>query len=251
MILRPPSLRDRMILPEDAFNTRRHREPGRRPLEFLLNPYRFGGGAPITDRIYMDFEGANGSTTFTDAGTAASTWSPGGTAALTTATVLAGTSSLSIPTTSSVITTPYNSSNRVPPTGNWSITFQARSTGGWVQGGVGTVLLSCQDNVASAAGTAFVFATNSTGRVLIIMSDGATRSVIVTGTTVLATSTTYTFTITRTTNTITLLINGVSDGTGTFSGTVNTPVGQSWRIGLAAAGNTPPAAFVFDTFRVS
>jgi hypothetical protein len=199
----------------------------------------------------MDFEGANGSTTFTDVGTAASTWTAGGSAALTTAVILAGTSSLSIPTTSSFISTPYNASNRVPPTGNWAITFQARSTGGWVQGGVGTVLLSCQDASATAAGTSFVFATNSTGRILIIMSDGATRSVIVTGTTVLATSTTYTFEVTRTTNTITLRINGASDGTGTFSGTVNTPVGQTWRIGQPVAGNNPPASVTFDTFRVS
>lgn len=218
---------------------------------FLLNPYRFG--VPVTERIYMDFEGANGSTTFTDVGTAGSVWTAGGAAQITTSTVLAGTSSLSIPTTASVISTPYNASNRIPPTGNWVMTFAARasSAGGWVQGGVGTVLVSCQINTGTAAGTAFVFATNSAGRVIIIMSDGTTRSTIVTGTTVLATNTNYTFEISRATNTITLKINGVSDGTGTFSGTVNTPVSQDWRIGVPAAGNNPPAPAFFDTFRLS
>ena len=47
MIIRPPSLRDRMVLPEDPFMSGRHRSAaGRRPLEFLLNPYRFGGSTP-------------------------------------------------------------------------------------------------------------------------------------------------------------------------------------------------------------
>jgi hypothetical protein len=45
MILRPPSIRDQAILPEDSFPSRRRRTaPDRCPLEFLLNPYRFGGG---------------------------------------------------------------------------------------------------------------------------------------------------------------------------------------------------------------
>lgn len=218
---------------------------------FLLNPYRFG--VPVTERIYMDFEGANGSTTFSDIGTGASTWTAAGSAAITTGTVLAGSSSLSIPNTTSQINTSYTTANRIPPTGDWSMTFMARasSAGGWVQGGVGTVLLSCQDVGATAAGTAFVFATNSSGKVLIIMSNGTTRSTIVTGATTLATNTTYTFAITRVTNTITLLINGVSDGTGTFSGTVNTPSGGVWRIGQPVAGNNPPAPAFFDTFRLS
>jgi hypothetical protein len=200
----------------------------------------------------MDFEGTNGSTTFTDIGTGGSVWTAGGAAALTTGTVLAGTSSLSIPTTSSYINTAYTTANRIPPTGNWSMTFMARasSAGGWVQAGVGTVLVSCQDLSATAAGTAFVFATNSAGKVLIIMSNGTTRSTIVTGATTLATNTNYTFTITRVTNTITLLINAVSDGTGTFSGTVNTPSGGFWRIGQPVAGNNPPAPGFFDTFRL-
>lgn len=45
MILRPPSMRDQAILPEDSVPSRGRRgAPDRRPLEFLLNPYRFGGG---------------------------------------------------------------------------------------------------------------------------------------------------------------------------------------------------------------
>ena len=66
-ILRAPSLRDRLILPEDPFNARsaRHRAPGRRPLEFLLNPHRFGSAASAKVFECL-FEGANGSTTFTD-----------------------------------------------------------------------------------------------------------------------------------------------------------------------------------------
>jgi len=252
MIIRPPSLKDRLILPEDPFMTAkyRRREAGRRPLEFLLNPHRFGGGASAF-RIEMDFEGANGSTTFTDTGTGASTWGFSGSAAITTGTILAGTSSLSVPTTSSFIQTAYTTNNRVPPTGNWSLTFKIRSTGGWVQGGVGCYVLSVQDGVGIGSGTAIALATNSSGKLLVILSDGTTRSVIVTGATTLATSTTYDFEVRRVTNTITFLINGVSDGSGTFSGTINTPVGRQWRIGQPESGNNPPAPFVFDTFRLA
>jgi hypothetical protein len=218
---------------------------------FLLNPYRFG--VPVTERIYMDFEGANGSQVFTDIGTGASTWTWAGSAAITTATVLAGTSSLSIPTTSSSISTSYTTGNRIPPTGDWTLTFKVRasSAGGWVQAGAGTYVISCQNSTATAAGTAFALATSSAGKVVVILSDGTTRSVIVTGATTVATNTDYTFTVTRVTNTITLLINGVSDGSGTFSGTINTPAGQSWRIGQPAFAANPSAPFFFDTFRLS
>ena len=202
-------------------------------------------------RIEMDFEGANGATSFPDTGTGASVWTGSGSAALTTGTVLAGTSSLSIPTTSSYISTPYTTANRIPPTGNWTLTFKIRSSGGWVQGGVGCYILSCQDTIGVASGTAIALATNASGKLLVVMSDGTTRSVIVTGATTLATNTTYDFEVRRVSNTITFLINGVSDGSGTFSGSVNSPAGRTWRIGQPESGNNPPAAFFFDTFRLS
>jgi hypothetical protein len=171
--------------------------------------------AAVAERIYMDFEGANGSQVFTDIGTGASTWTWAGSAALTTSTVLAGTSSLSIPTTSSYIETPYTTGNRIPPTGNWSLTFKARasSAGGWVQAGVGTYLLSVQNSTATAAGTAFAMATNASGKMQLVLSDGTTRSLILTGATTLATNT-------------------------------------AWRIGQPTAGNNPPAPGFFDTFRL-
>jgi hypothetical protein len=52
MILRPPSMRDHAILPEDLMPSRRRRgAPDRRPIEFLLNPYRFGGGGGASGLI--------------------------------------------------------------------------------------------------------------------------------------------------------------------------------------------------------
>jgi hypothetical protein len=82
------------------------------------------------------------------------------------------------------------------------------------------------------------------------LSDGTTRSQIVTGATTLATNTDYDFKVTRVGNTITLYLNNVSDGSGTFSGTINTPSGQAWRIGQPAFASNPSAPFFFDTFRL-
>ncbi len=92
MIIRPPSMRDRLLLPEHAFICGRHRnnEAGRRPLEFLLNPYRFGGAAP-TDPDYssvsllLHCDGTNGSTSFPDNGPASRTVTAVGAAAVQTA----------------------------------------------------------------------------------------------------------------------------------------------------------------------
>lgn len=73
MILRPASLRDRLILPDDPFMSAKwRREPERPTTDFLMNPYRFGGGSS-SDPYYsnvvflLDASGmANGATAFVD-----------------------------------------------------------------------------------------------------------------------------------------------------------------------------------------
>ena len=207
----------------------------------------------VTERIWMDFEGADHATVFTDIGTGGSNWTVGGgTPELTTAQILAGISSLSIPASTSYIKTAYNTANRLPPTGDWTLSFKIRasSAGGWVQGGVGTYCLSAQGTAGNASDTAFAMATNSSGKMSVILSDGATRSVILTGATTLATNTNYDFKVTRVGNTITFYINNVSDGSGTFTGTINTPAGEDWRIGAPKGGQNPTSPFWFDTFRM-
>jgi hypothetical protein len=86
---------------------------------FLLNPFRFGGGGGGGGggvAVSLDFEGANGSTTFTD--TSGKVWTANGSAQISTAQAYAGTSSgyFEGSSGSSYISTPahanFNFSNR-------------------------------------------------------------------------------------------------------------------------------------------
>lgn len=101
MIIRPPSFKDKLILPDDPFMTAkyRRRESGRRPLEFLMNPYRFGGGSSgdadyNSVKLLAEFDGTNGQTTFTDFSSSPASLSSGNGAAVSTTRSMFGTGSL-------------------------------------------------------------------------------------------------------------------------------------------------------------
>lgn len=206
------------------------------------------GGASAANRISMVFDAGNGSTTFTDTGTGASTWTGSGGTTCSTATILAGVSSLSVSATTDYLETAYNSSNRIPATADWDLEFMAR-----ISTATSTYLVSVQDTSATAAGTAFALATNASAQLQVILSDGSTRSIIVAAAapTAISSGTTYTLKVTRRGSTITLYINGVSVGTGTFSGSVNLPASQAWRIGKPLFGATNGANGFYDNFRLA
>lgn len=201
--------------------------------------------------VSMDFEGANGSATFTDDGTGASTWARSGTGvALTTTTPLAGTSSLLVTATTDYLETDYDSDNCLPASADWDISFKMRAAT-LVSGGLGRYVLSAQDSSTTAAGTAFAIATNASGNLLLVLSDGTTRSVIVTSSTVLSVDTTYDVLMQRRGTSVRMFFGGISVGTGTFSGSVNLPASRKLRIGKPEASASSASSLRFDTFRIA
>lgn len=215
---------------------------GRNYAQLTINASAAGGVS-----IYMDFEGANNSTTITDLGP--STWACSGAAKIQTAVPLVGTSS-AILTGTDFISTPATASNMLPPTADFDLSFVARASSWISNAGVGIYLLSVQDNSVTAAGTQFAIATSLSSQLAVILSDGTTRSTIVLAGS-LAINTTYEITVRRRGTTISLWANGSQIGSGTFTGSINLPAGRSWRIGYPEAGidRTPSTTYI-DNIRL-
>src|SRR5690349_18914254 len=134
-----------------------------------------------TQFVNTTFDGlANNATTFPDAAGTLNgcAWTAVSGAKATTTSPLTGTSSLSIPNcTTDAISAPYTLANGIPRSGSWKLFIKIQSGGSWNTGGGGKTLLSVQDASATAAGTVFGIATNASGALALIYSDGSTRSV--------------------------------------------------------------------------
>lgn len=197
--------------------------------------------------ISLSFEGTNGSTTFTDVGSAGSTWSAVGAAAISTTVILDDTSSLKIPScTADAISASYTSANRLPATADFDLRADIYTTGNWATGGGGKTIFSCQDASATAAGTAFYIATNASALLAVGLSDGSTRSQIAITGVAMASGTKHGIAVRRRGSTITISANG-STGSGTFSGSINMPAGSPvWRIGNTLFGNSGSETWYID-----
>lgn len=211
---------------------------------FTCGPALF---SPAQDIIHMVFETGNGSVVFTDTGTAASMWAGSSSGVkCTTATVLDGISSLAISGGADYLTSPYTTANRLPPSGNFDLQFLYLAATPLIS----VYLMSCQDASATAAGTAFAIATNSSQQLVVILSDGTTRSIIVapSALSVMTQSTKYLVKVSRRGTTISLYLNGVAAGSGTFAGAINTPIGGSWRLNKPIFGSGNSLTCYFDDF---
>lgn len=198
--------------------------------------------------VSMDYEGANGSTTFTDDGTQASTWTrSGANVTISTAQILDGTSSLLVNGDSDYLQTDLTSSNGLPATGDWDIEFRMR---------LGSVtsryVLSAQGTSANASDTHFAIVTNISGNLAFIVSNGTTRQVLFSSSAEnISTNTVYLTRISRRQNEYIISLNGSITSRATFSGNINQPAGRKIRIGLGeAAGTTTGSPFYFDSFRI-
>jgi hypothetical protein len=188
-----------------------------------------------TTVINMTFDTGNGSTTFTDTGSQASSWQIGtGAVQCSTTAVLEGVSSLFVPGGgfAYLYTTAY-SANMLPATSDFSLKFKARSSS-WLRfDASGCYLISIQGAVGNGADTQFAIATNLNTYLAFAYSDGTTRSAV-TGTTPVPVNVTVSFEFKRVGSTLSLLMNGVLQCSATLSGALNVPSGQQWRIGAPA-----------------
>lgn len=218
---------------------------------FQLQQGQFGrGSGGSVDLVYMDFEGADGSTTFDDSGAGASVWTASGNAQIDTGVVLAGTSSLLIPALNAdYIGTPYAVSNGLPPRGDWDIVCRV-TCNNWDLGGVGKTFISAQSAAAAAADTAFAIACNSSQQLVVILSDGTTRSVIAISSGSMLDGTTYDISAARRGNTVSIGFGPGTGGSGSFTGAIHMPVGRTLRVGNQEGNNTGAAVLSLDSFRI-
>ena len=197
----------------------------------------YGAAAAITDAIYMLFDTGNGSTTFTDAGTAGSTWSGTAGVVCSTAHIIEGVSSLYLPSNADYLEAATSSTNRLPASSDFSVKWKARYSSSLSAAGTGGYLISIQDASATAAGTQFAIVTNSSGNLAIVYSDGTTRSVAV-GSTPITTGSDIQFEFKRVGTTLTLMQAGVAAVTVTgFSGSFPAASGTKWRLGKPENGS--------------
>lgn len=225
--------------PESGLMVPRRRGVLHEKPQWMGGPGFFRGSvSPNLSQINMQFDAGNGSQTFTDTGTAGSIWTPSGAGVVcSTGHVIAGVSSLFLPTNADYLGAPTSTTNRLPATANFSLKWVGYYSSNLSAGGTGGYLMSIQDTTPTAAGTQFAVATNASGLLVLVYSDGTTRSAT-TPTTSLTILTNTNYELKRVGTTLTLLQNSTAVATVTgFSGSFPAVTGRSWRIGKPEFGS--------------
>lgn len=208
-----------------------------------------GASVPTNQVISLAFDSGAGSTSFPDVGTGASTWAVDtGTPTCSTTVVLAGTSSLLLPTNGSSIGTPYTSANQIPATGDFIVSAIVDNTSSWAS----ATWFSIEDAASTGAGTVLRLATNSGGLPLLAYSDGVTRVLSPAGSAGLLTGI-HTLVLKRVGSLFTLTEDGVTKLSFSYAGVLNgVPSGTPrWRIGAPLAGSFGMPSTYVDNFTVT
>lgn len=202
---------------------------------------------PISnDIIEMLFNGGDGSTAFTDAGSAGSTWVRSGAGVTESAAqVLEGVSSLRITGATDFLETDYVSANRLPATGDFDLFFRFRIASGPT---APSYLLAVYD--ATSSPTNSVMSVYYTGGALEFYLTSAANSFVMLVSATISVDTNYTYEIRRRNTSFSVYRNGSSVGSATFADPIKTGAGLKWRIGKPPTGNAA-ATFYFDEFRLS
>jgi hypothetical protein len=240
MIIRPPSLRDRMILPEEVMPRGRGRPgaPERQPQQFLLNPYRFGGGGPATDPFWssvvlsVDTSAmAPGATSFVDLKGGKAITTVGNTQALTN-NVLWGSSAAYFDGTGDYLSL-ADSADWAMGTGDFTVEIVAAPDDGSERYAL---------SQASSLGSFFPFllGRNASAQFYPRISDGSTITTATTGGT-WALSTYRHVAISRVGNTLYSLFNGASLGSISVSGI--TLMNSTGPLIIGAYGPDPGSTF--------
>jgi hypothetical protein len=198
----------------------------------LHGPYR-------NARIWLDFEDG-----LQDFGTGRSVWTAQNVGESSTL-ILAGNKSLRSTTSNDYLTASATSGNMLPATADWDLEFLVHS-GNWTS----RYVVSVQDTTATAAGTQFAWATGAGGVPVFVLSDGATRSTIITAPGAMSINTTYAISVTRRSSTIAMTRDGSAYGSGVFAGSINQPAGRAWRIFKPEFAGSGAATAAFDRLRL-
>jgi hypothetical protein len=192
-------------------------------------------GLPLDSyKIKMYFEGSNGSTTYTDNGSGGSSWSGTGGAALTTGSPISGSSSLLLTADSDYIEANYvQSTNGLPGHGDFEMICSFKCATVNPSG----YILSAQDSSASASGTVFALF-ESAGNILLYISDGTTRSQVLSRTSGMNPSNNVAvYKVKMVGNTLSLQVGNNTAATYDMTGiTLPSGSGLKWRIGKPEFG---------------
>jgi hypothetical protein len=189
----------------------------------------------LNAKALLHFDGANNSTTFTDA--AGHTFSPTGAAKISTTQSKFGGSALSITNTTDALTSAASTDFNV---GTGDYTHE-----GWIYL---TQLASSQSlfSFGTSSNYTQAYYGGSTGTVY-VYNNG---SVIITGSTVLAANTWYHVAVSRASGTTRLFVNGVLNGTAADTNNLTAAGGNQVIVGNSFAGNAALASY-FDEYRFS
>lgn len=201
-------------------------------------------------KILLHMDGADASTTFTDAniGGAAHTWTAAGNAQIDTAQSVFGGASALFDGTGDAIETPDHA-NYDLGSGNWTVDFRFRIGGG---DGVGFNITGQTDAGLTAAGSSFRITRNVDNTISAMVSNGSTFttiSTILTYTTAVNTGWHH-LELTRGGNTLYLFIDGVLASSVAFTGTVPNSAG-AYGIGNRGGGVAGSFFGWIDEYRLS
>lgn len=204
--------------------------------------------------ISMDFEGANGSSTFTDDSRFGTTWTrSGANVTISTATILQGTSSLLVNGSADYLEANATSDILLPATDDFELRFKYNMTNG-----AGRYLMDCSDASASAAGSQFrLYCSQSGGtgsasnHLFFYLSDGTTYNSVINTSGVVSQGATHSLVLRREGQKLFLLLDNQLDATATLTLSINQPSGRKFRLGKPAiTGESGPNTIYFDDFRL-
>jgi hypothetical protein len=224
---------------------------------FLLNPYRFAAGDPLTDSNYasvsllMHFDGANGSTTFTDHSPSPRTMgavSAGALPTISTAqSVYGGASGVLDAALGQAIKTTSNAVYDMG-TGDFTIEGRVRFSNA---ASVREFVLGQADIGAATAHTSFYIARTAAGKLFGTCNNAGTGGFGgCTGTTTTAANTWYAFAYVRSGTGFTLYVDGVSEATATSSNSVHSST-QDFAIAALGSYNMENMAGYVDEIRIT
>lgn len=221
-------------------------------------PYQFGQAGQTQKQwspaISMDFEGANGSSTFTDDSRFATTWTRSGTnVTISTANILQGTSSLLINGSADYLEATATSDLLLPATGDWEIRFKYN-----MSNGAGRYLLGCADATASAAGSQFNIycgqaagGGNASNVIFLFLSNGTTYGLALGASANITQVVDHSMVWGREGNRLYFILDGTLNNTATYTSSINQPTGRKIRIGdTEITGEAGPDLMYFDDFRL-
>jgi hypothetical protein len=196
----------------------RHASTPRRQRGFLLNPFRFGGGAQPTDPNFgsvgalLHFEGSDGSTTFVDSSGSPKTFTAAGNAQIDTAQFKYGAASGLFDGAGDYVSTPHNAAFDVA-TGNFTIECFVR-----VRGGLGGQMILCSKATNAGVSPYYLFITTGSRFGFNGYNQGGGAFVFtLTGTTTVVTGAWYHVAAVREGNDFRLYVSGVQEATSNSS----------------------------------